>query len=170
MLRCTVRVSYDTILEQISCIVIDFLSNLHTGDWRCFISVHPFLCQNRRSGRIISGRLTVDNKDWHVTHFLTAITFLGKWIVHKDIERIYYEMQSRYLATKNIREIAFKVLDDVKLEYMRYIHRLIRTLDYIKVWWIEILFRYNEQNNIFYWKNLSLMRIIYKSIKFWFFE
>ena len=42
-------------------------------------------------------------------------------------------MQSRYLATKNIREIAFKVLGDVKLEYMRYIHRLIRTLDYIKV-------------------------------------
>lgn len=48
---------------------------------------------------------------------------------------MYYEMQSRNLATANIREIVFEVQGDVKLEYTRRIHRSIpQTVDYINVW------------------------------------
>lgn len=176
MLRCvcayihTVKALYGTILKRVSCVVIDFLSNLHTDDRRCFMSIHPFLCQNRRSGRIISGRLTVDNNDWHVTHFLTAIMFRGKWIVHKDPQRMHYEMQSWNLAAMNIREIAFGARDDVKLEYTRCIRRSIRKLWIISEFdRVEILSRHNTQN-ILYWNDLTLQRIVWArwiSSMFW---
>jgi len=81
---------------------------------------------------MISGRLTVDNNDRHVTHFL--IICRGECIVYKDIQRTHYEMQSENLATTSIREIAFEMRDDVKLEYTRCIHCSVRRLDNIKLW------------------------------------
>jgi len=158
MFRYNLKLPMMRYIGTVSC-VIDFLSNLHTDDRRCFMSVHPFLCRNTCSGRMISGRLTVDNNDWHVTHFLTAIICRGECIVYKDIQRTHYEMQSENLATTNIREIAFEMRDDVKLEYTRCIHC---SADWIisKFDRVEILSRHNAQNNTLYWNDLTLQRIV----------